>query len=286
MGLLLAHFAIRQLMAQAAWARELDPDRLSFMHAVRVIKRKMPQAAAVSPERLPAARGPAGRDRARALREQSWAPEPARRQAQDEQLQCSASRRSAPFAASASAGASYLNSIWASDGLCLAFRYNVVLQQDAIPSSSQRRLHRLSSMRALYLLFAVACLCLLSFGTTVPAHAAGGLPGWRRACRDPAGAAEPTVERTAERAIDRTVERVAQGSMLELVLDGEDFPDFGEPEMAASDEPPPGYCDIWAADLLDPLDVLDEIEESGALFVLPQSARHRRPIFPVFCPPR
>ncbi|MHC2876906.1 hypothetical protein ACUXLG_005954, partial [Ralstonia sp. 121560039-2] len=31
--------------------------------------------------------------------------------AQDEQLQCSASRRSAPFAASASAGASYLNSI-------------------------------------------------------------------------------------------------------------------------------------------------------------------------------
>lgn len=54
MGLLLAHFAIRQLMAQAAWARELDPDRLSFMHAVRVIKRKMPQAAAVSPERLPA----------------------------------------------------------------------------------------------------------------------------------------------------------------------------------------------------------------------------------------
>ncbi len=48
-GLLLAHFAIRQLMAQAAWARELDPDRLSLTHAVRVIKRKMPQAAAVPP---------------------------------------------------------------------------------------------------------------------------------------------------------------------------------------------------------------------------------------------
>lgn len=48
-GLLLAHFAVRQLMAQAAWARELDPDRLSFVHAVRVIKRKMPQAAAISP---------------------------------------------------------------------------------------------------------------------------------------------------------------------------------------------------------------------------------------------
>lgn len=48
-GLLLAHFAIRQLMAQAAWERGLDPDRLSFTHAVRVIKRKMPQAAALPP---------------------------------------------------------------------------------------------------------------------------------------------------------------------------------------------------------------------------------------------
>lgn len=48
-GLLLAHFAIRQLMVQAAWPRQLDPDRLSFTHAVRVIKRKMPQAAAVPP---------------------------------------------------------------------------------------------------------------------------------------------------------------------------------------------------------------------------------------------
>ena len=48
-GLLLAHFAIRQLMAQAAWPRGLDPDRLSFVHAMRVIKRKMPQAAAVPP---------------------------------------------------------------------------------------------------------------------------------------------------------------------------------------------------------------------------------------------
>jgi hypothetical protein len=59
-GLLLAHFAIRQLMARAAWDRDLDPDldrdldpdRLSFSHAVRVIKRKMPQAAALPPERL------------------------------------------------------------------------------------------------------------------------------------------------------------------------------------------------------------------------------------------
>lgn len=48
-GLLLAHFAVRQLMAQAAWRQQLDPDRLSFVHAVRVIKRKLPQAAAIPP---------------------------------------------------------------------------------------------------------------------------------------------------------------------------------------------------------------------------------------------
>lgn len=48
-GLLLTHFAIRQLMVQAAWPRGLDPDRLSFTHAVRVLKRKMPQAAALPP---------------------------------------------------------------------------------------------------------------------------------------------------------------------------------------------------------------------------------------------
>jgi hypothetical protein len=48
-GLLLAHFAMRQLIAQAAWRQNLDPDRLSFMHAVRVVKRKLPQAAAIPP---------------------------------------------------------------------------------------------------------------------------------------------------------------------------------------------------------------------------------------------
>jgi hypothetical protein len=48
-GLLLAHFAVRQLMVQAAWSQQLDPDRLSFLHAVRVIKRRLPHAAALSP---------------------------------------------------------------------------------------------------------------------------------------------------------------------------------------------------------------------------------------------
>lgn len=48
-GLLMAHFAVRQLMLQAAQMNRQDPDTLGFMHAVRVIKRKLPQAAAIPP---------------------------------------------------------------------------------------------------------------------------------------------------------------------------------------------------------------------------------------------
>lgn len=48
-GLLLAHFAVRGLMHEAALQADEDPDRLSFLHAVRVIRRKLPQFAALSP---------------------------------------------------------------------------------------------------------------------------------------------------------------------------------------------------------------------------------------------
>lgn len=48
-GLLLAHFAIRGLMHEAALQEKIDPDELSFIHAVRVIKRKMAAFAAFSP---------------------------------------------------------------------------------------------------------------------------------------------------------------------------------------------------------------------------------------------
>ena len=41
-GLLLAHFAIRGLMHEAALKAAEDPDRLSFLHAVRVVRRKLP----------------------------------------------------------------------------------------------------------------------------------------------------------------------------------------------------------------------------------------------------
>jgi len=40
-GLLLAHFAIRGLMHEAALKADEDPDRLSFVHAVRVVQRRL-----------------------------------------------------------------------------------------------------------------------------------------------------------------------------------------------------------------------------------------------------
>jgi len=48
-GLVLAHFAVRGLMHEAALKADEDPDRLSFSHAVRVIRRKVPLFAALPP---------------------------------------------------------------------------------------------------------------------------------------------------------------------------------------------------------------------------------------------
>jgi len=48
-GLLLAHFAVRGLMHEAALKAGEDPDRLSFIHAVRVIRRKLPLYGALPP---------------------------------------------------------------------------------------------------------------------------------------------------------------------------------------------------------------------------------------------
>jgi len=48
-GLPLAHFAVRGLMHEAALRADEDPDRLSFLHAVRVIRRKLPLLAAFPP---------------------------------------------------------------------------------------------------------------------------------------------------------------------------------------------------------------------------------------------
>jgi hypothetical protein len=55
-GLLMAHFAVRGLMHEAALRADKDPDRLSFLHAVRVVRRKMTSFGAIPPSgsnRLP-----------------------------------------------------------------------------------------------------------------------------------------------------------------------------------------------------------------------------------------
>lgn len=48
-GLLMAHFAVRGLMHEAALKAGEDPDRLSFLHAVRVVRRKLAVYGAIPP---------------------------------------------------------------------------------------------------------------------------------------------------------------------------------------------------------------------------------------------
>jgi Insertion element 4 transposase N-terminal/Transposase DDE domain len=48
-GLLMAHFAIRGLMHEAALKADEDPDRLSFLHSVHVVQRRMARYVAIPP---------------------------------------------------------------------------------------------------------------------------------------------------------------------------------------------------------------------------------------------
>jgi hypothetical protein len=48
-GLLMAHFAIRGLMHEAAPKADEDPDRLSFVHSVHVVQRRMARYGAIPP---------------------------------------------------------------------------------------------------------------------------------------------------------------------------------------------------------------------------------------------
>jgi len=106
-------------------------------------------------------------------------------------------------------------------------------------------------MRFLLILLTAMCLSLLSF--------------------EAAAAVQPG-------SVQATATSLAAGESALLVDDfGRNATEIGEigttrdspPADTACAEPPPGFCNIWSADLLDPLDVLDEIEESGALFALP-----------------
>jgi hypothetical protein len=48
-GLLLAHYAIRGLMHEAALKDDVDPDALSYIHTVRVVRRKLPHFVSFPP---------------------------------------------------------------------------------------------------------------------------------------------------------------------------------------------------------------------------------------------
>ena len=49
-GLLMAHYAIRGLMHEAARKADMDPDTLSFLHSVRVVQGRMARYAAIPPQ--------------------------------------------------------------------------------------------------------------------------------------------------------------------------------------------------------------------------------------------
>ncbi|MFI1569180.1 IS4 family transposase [Streptomyces sp. NPDC020490] len=57
-GFLLVHHAIRQLMHQAALRQGLDPDRISFIRSLRVVRRQVPAQAALSPRQTRPGTGP------------------------------------------------------------------------------------------------------------------------------------------------------------------------------------------------------------------------------------
>jgi hypothetical protein len=48
-GLMMTHFAIRGLMYEAAIKGDVDPDKLSFVHAVHVVRRRLANPIAFSP---------------------------------------------------------------------------------------------------------------------------------------------------------------------------------------------------------------------------------------------
>jgi hypothetical protein len=86
-GLLLAHFAVRSLMHEAALKGKVDPDELSFVHAVRVVKRKLPTMLAISPSALPRhPRGRAHRDPGGPSQLQPRPPQPQGHQTKSQQV--------------------------------------------------------------------------------------------------------------------------------------------------------------------------------------------------------
>ncbi|MGE8367171.1 cobalt-zinc-cadmium resistance protein [Cupriavidus sp.] len=123
-------------------------------------------------------------------------------------------------------------------------------------------------MRSLLLLLTVLCLSLLSFGAAAGSHAGAAGAAFESA---QAERLDPLDRVILESTLARTLDELDGGADLErVVAPGDDgLPGESAAELLAEDDNPPGYCEIWSADLLDPLDMLDEIEESSALFALP-----------------
>jgi Insertion element 4 transposase N-terminal/Transposase DDE domain len=84
-GLLMAHFAIRGLMHEAALRADEDPDRLSFIHSVRVVQRRISRFVALPPSAQKSLSSSRARgDSSRASQFQSPSSKSARREAQNE----------------------------------------------------------------------------------------------------------------------------------------------------------------------------------------------------------
>lgn len=104
-------------------------------------------------------------------------------------------------------------------------------------------------IRSVLFLLTALCLSVLSFQAAANARVAA-----------------PQVE-AVRMAADPDYAMLATGDDLsQLVLPGD--ADDG-PDDAIDDGPPPGYCNIWSADLLDPLDLFDAVDETSALITLP-----------------
>ncbi|PLP96576.1 auxiliary protein of the heavy metal cation-transporting efflux system HmyCBA [Cupriavidus pauculus] len=116
------------------------------------------------------------------------------------------------------------------------------------------------------------CLSALSFSAAANVRAA--VPKAERVMKvsNAAHTAESAQAAQASQATEAPdYAMLANGDDLaQLVLPGD--PDFGADDEVADDGPPPGYCNIWSADLLDPLDLFDAVDETSALFVLPNFA--------------
>ena len=93
-GILLAHFALRGLMHEAALHAGRDPDRISFMHTLNVVRRTLPRFAALPPSGLGgAAPGSAAGDPGGRRRKATQPPGQARSQAQAESVPGATSKR-------------------------------------------------------------------------------------------------------------------------------------------------------------------------------------------------